>query len=71
MRSGLKRLFETVLGLWALFVLLCHSRFRLRGQYWQWRWQTAFGRGEPAFFEKAVSLLDYARWMHQMRRHRR
>ena len=71
MRSGLKRFFETTFGLWALFVLLCRSRFRLGGAYWQWRWQTAFGRGEPAFLEKTIGVLDYARWMHQMRRNRR
>ena len=44
------------------------TRFRFRGPYWQWRLHTAFGRGYPPKRELLASILEYGRWIHQMRR---
>jgi len=47
------------------------SRFRFKGAYWQWRYETAFGRGEPETRAALVaSLWHYARWVYRMRRGR-
>ncbi|HRJ48914.1 MAG: hypothetical protein KF787_05440 [Phycisphaeraceae bacterium] len=60
---------DTIGGLWQLARLAWITGFRFRGPYWRWRFQTAFGRGVPASrLEMALSLLDYGRWMHRMRR---
>jgi hypothetical protein len=54
----------------ALFELL---RLRLiagsmSNPFWRWRMHTAFGRGMPATKgEYYQSILDYGKWMHQMR----
>ncbi len=59
---------ETVGGLWGLARLGLLTRFRFRGPYWQWRLHTAFGRGYPPRGELVASMLEYARWIHRMRR---
>lgn len=53
------------LGLFALLRLAAQTRFRLKGAYWTWRQDTAFGNGQPA--SKLVSVLDYGAWVHRMR----
>jgi hypothetical protein len=58
---------STLLGCIACLGLLARSRFRLRGKYWQWRWETAFGRGAPDRQEMVKATLEYARWVHRMR----
>lgn len=45
------------------------TRFRFRGQYWQWRMETAFGRGMPATRRELFRrLFEYAKWMRRMRK---
>lgn len=59
---------ETVGGMALLVRLAVVSRFRLRGAYWTWRTQTAFGRGWPTGrFARCHAVVDYARWMWRMR----
>ncbi len=56
-------------GMWELLRLGAISGFRFRGPYWQWRLQTAFGRGYPATRRELVeSVIEYGVWMHRMRR---
>lgn len=63
---------ETIGGCWQLVRLAWISRFNLRGPYWQWREHTAFG--EPGTISPRArrhALMDYARWVHRMRRQMR
>lgn len=56
-------------GVYELARLAVITRFRFRGKYWQWRYETAFGRGRPkSRREMCKRLFDYARWMRRMRR---
>ena len=61
------RLLGFIGGLWQLLRLFALMRFRFGGAYWQWRMQTAFGRGRPPRGEMLHAALAYARWMHRMR----
>jgi hypothetical protein len=74
MGGGLMRgLIETLGGLWELFLLAVGSRFRVRGPYWRWRYETAFG-GDPAARpprrQRLRAMLDYGRWVYRMKRRR-
>lgn len=51
-----------------MLCLLCITRFRLKGPYWTWRLNTAFGSHPPKRAERFHAALDYARWAHRMRR---
>lgn len=60
---------DTLGAIYELLRLGFLTRFRLRGAYWQWRMDTAFGRGMPrSRLELLRSVLDYGRWAHRMRR---
>jgi hypothetical protein len=62
---------ETLGGLWQLLRLMIATRFRSRGRYWTWREETAFGADEARRPSKALqreAILDYARWVHRMKR---
>lgn len=60
---------DTIGAIYELARLAVITRFRFRGPYWRWRFETAFGRGMPATRRELLRrLLDYARWMHRMRR---
>ncbi|MFG0253139.1 MAG: hypothetical protein ACF8NJ_09730 [Phycisphaerales bacterium JB038] len=61
-------LVETIGGVYELARLGVLSRFRFKGRYWQWRLETAFGRGFPRRWELLVSTLEYGRWCYRMRR---
>lgn len=64
----MKSILLTFGGLYELLRLSVISRFRFRGAYWQWRMDTAFGRGKPASrWEMIKAVLDYGKWIHQMR----
>lgn len=64
-------LIDTLGGLYELLRLGILTRFRLRGDYWQWRLHTAFGRGYPASRAELLgSILDYGRWVYRARRGR-
>ena len=62
---------ETLGGLWELALLALRSRFRFRGPYLRWRYETAFG-SEPARRPSRVrrlrAMLAYGRWVHVMKR---
>ncbi|MBL8991516.1 MAG: hypothetical protein JNJ48_08060, partial [Phycisphaerae bacterium] len=56
-------------GVYQLARLFVISGCRTTGPYWEWRFHTAFGRGEPAGrLERWGAMLRYGRWMHRMRR---
>lgn len=46
------------------------ARFRVRGPYYAWRWETAFGRGVPPRGELLRGLVEYAAWAHRIRKGR-
>lgn len=67
----MRALIDTLGGLYELLRLAVISRFRFSGAYWQWRLQTAFGRGYPASRAELLrSILDYGRWVYRTRRGR-
>ena len=46
--------------------------FRLRGAYWTWREETAFGADRskwPSAAERRHAMLEYAAWAQRMRRY--
>lgn len=57
-------------ALWELGVLGWQTRFRLNGRYWRWRSKTAFGNTSmrPSRRDIRRATLDYARWVHRMKR---
>lgn len=60
---------ESLSGCWQLLRLLILSKFRIRGRYWHWREETAFGRGRPANrAETLKAALEYGRWMARVRK---
>jgi hypothetical protein len=61
-------------SLLGLFHLGFATRFRVRGAYWSWRKDTAFGNDPakwPSAAERRHAMLDYARWAWRMRRYTR
>lgn len=68
-RPRMSTVLETLGGLYQLLRLGIVTRFRLRGRYWQWRLHTAYGRGYPETkLELLRDVLEYARWVHRIRR---
>lgn len=60
---------DYVFGLYELARLTAISRFRLRGAYWRWRMETAFGAGLPdSRWELIRSAIAYGAWAHRIRR---
>ena len=56
-----------------LLLLGFKTRFRLRGSYWSWRMETAFGRDRskwPPLRERMRAVLEYGAWVGSMRRMR-
>ncbi len=43
------------------------ARFRLRGAYYSWRWQTAFGRGVPPRGELIRGMIEFGAWAYRVR----
>jgi len=67
----MRRLLETIGGLFQLIRLAVATRFRLAGPYWKWRAETAFGADRerwPPKRQRLKATLDYARWVHRMKR---
>lgn len=62
------RLLRLVRGARGLFGVLWETRFRLRGRYWHWRHETAFGRGSPSRRAMIAATLEYGEWVCQMRK---
>lgn len=70
------RIAEIAGGVWELLLLAARSRFRMRGAYWRWRAETAFGTdpaARPPLRRRLRAVLDYGVWVHRMKRrgHRR
>jgi hypothetical protein len=62
---------ETLGGLWQLVCLVLREGPRLRGRYWRWRFETAFGTDParmPARSARLRRILEYGRWLHRMQR---
>lgn len=69
----MRRFIDTIGGLWELFLLGWKTRFRMRGAYWKWRKETAFGvdpAAMPPRRERLRAVLDYGRWVYRMKRRR-
>jgi hypothetical protein len=69
----MRRLIDTIGGLWELLLLASTTRFRLRGEYWRWRYETAFGRDPakmPTRWQRLRAILDYGRWAYRIKRGR-
>ena len=67
----MNRMFETIGGVWELARLAVASRGRLRGGYWRWRDETAFGSdpsARPPALARWRAVLDYGRWVYRMKR---
>ncbi len=69
-RRNVKRLIESLGGLWELARLAVRSGFRLDGPYWRWRSETAFGLDpatRPSRVQRIRAVLGYGRWVWRMR----
>jgi len=67
----MRRVIETIGGLWELFLLGWRSRFRFNSPYWRWRYETAFGSDpalRPPRRERIRAMLDYGRWVRRMKK---
>lgn len=61
---------DTCRALLALARLGVQTRFRMRGAYWRWRMETAFGNDParmPPRSERIRSIIEYGAWVHRMR----
>ena len=60
---------ETLRALVALSRLAAATKFRLRGKYWTWRTETAFGSHAASLSrrERWHSILEYGLWVSRMR----
>ena len=62
---------KTVDALWQLARLAVLSKFKLRGAYWKWRADTAFGtnvKRMPSLAARFGAILEYGAWVGKMRR---
>jgi hypothetical protein len=69
----MRNVLETLGGIWELGLLAVRSRLRLRGPYWRWRAETAFGvrpQARPSGWRRARAVLEYGRWVYRMKRGR-
>lgn len=62
------KLLDTLTGCFWLAILWLRTVPLGRRAYWDWRWQTAFGRGVPPKGQMLLALLRYAQWTARMRR---
>lgn len=66
----MRHFLDTLGGLWQLLRLAIITRFRFKGPYWHWRMHTAYADQRPSRTRLVRDALDYARWVHRMRRDR-
>lgn len=63
---------EFLRGVAGLLMVGAQTRFRLRGAYWSWRRETAFGHASrPGVAQEWREALAYGAWAWKMRRFRR
>ena len=58
-------------GIWNLALLGAKTGFRLRGRYWTWRMETAFGADRskwPSAAARRKAAIEYGAWVGEMRR---
>lgn len=58
-------------GLWQLLRLAVLTRGRLRGRYWHWRQETAFGTDPsrmPSLPQRMAAVIRFGHWVGRMRR---
>jgi hypothetical protein len=68
-----QRIIDTLGGLWELLLLGVKTRFRLRGPYWRWRYETAFGTDAsrmPTPRQRRRAMLAYGIWVYRIKRGR-
>ena len=66
-----RRMIDTLGGLWELLLLGCKTRFQMRGPYWRWRYETAFGTDParmPSRRERWRAILHYGVWVYRTKR---
>ncbi|MFM1889286.1 MAG: hypothetical protein RLZZ565_43 [Planctomycetota bacterium] len=69
--STLGRWCANLVGLACLSSMAWATRLRMRGAYWAWRRETAFGSDPKRWPDPAArrrAILEYARWVAAMRR---
>ena len=72
-RERMSKMIETLGGIWQLVLLALKTRCRLRGLYWRWRYETAFGSDPaklPSRWQRWRATIDYGRWVYRMKRRR-
>lgn len=57
-------------GVWGLGLVAVETRLRVRGPYWAWRMQTAYGTQRPGRGELLRDALAFGAWRVEMGRHR-
>jgi hypothetical protein len=57
---------RTIAALIALVRAGSASRWRIRGRYWRWRTETAFGNYPVKANQKLRAMLDYGAWVDEM-----
>lgn len=58
-------------GLWQLLRLTVITRGRVRGRYWRWRQETAFGTDPsrmPSVSQRVAAVIRFGHWVGRMRR---
>jgi hypothetical protein len=71
--SALRGLVDTVGGLWELMLLGLRHGTKMKGPYWRWRAETAFGSNparRPPLSQRLRAVLAYGRWVYRMKRGR-
>lgn len=67
----MQNVIDTIGGIWALLVLALTTRCRLRGKYWRWRYETAFG-SEPDKYttrrQRLRAMIEYGKWVRRMKK---
>ena len=58
-------------GCWQLLRLAVITRGRVRGRYWHWRQETAFGTDPsrmPGLAQRVAAVIRFGHWVGRMRR---
>ncbi len=67
----MRAVLHTLDAVWQLTRLALVTRGKLRGRYWHWRFETAFGSDpsrRPPWMERVKAMLRFGHWVGRMRR---